>query len=374
MRTISLAWISMSTAWPDAPPCGWWMSTRACGRMKRLPGVARGEDHRRGRRGLADADRRHVGLDELHRVVDREQPGDLAAGRVDVDRDVLVGVFALEVEQLRDDDVGDHVVDRRAEEDDAVLQQPREDVVAVAAARGVLGDVGDVDVLELLTTLAPLPLPPVLRCSRSDATGSSATVSAAFGARRTHPAAGATDRRVRRRRRRPPRGRSGTRAPCLVRCPSVPPRAAPAVRDPCAPWRASRPICSARRSISASSSSSVASISSCTITARSAEVGEHRLGGAVAHAVDELLLVLAGGGEVLRDRHARPCSSSRCTRSWRRRSISCCTSGSGTSSGTSAAAASKNVLAHRHLGLHAWRTCRGACGRRRAARRRCRTR
>ena len=35
------------------------------------------------------------------------------------------------------------------------------------------------------------------------------------------------------------------------------------------------------------------------------EVGAHRLGGADPHAVDELLLVLAGRGEVLRDRHAR---------------------------------------------------------------------
>jgi hypothetical protein len=39
IRTISLAWISMSTAWPDAPPCGWWISTRECGSTKRLPGV-----------------------------------------------------------------------------------------------------------------------------------------------------------------------------------------------------------------------------------------------------------------------------------------------------------------------------------------------
>ena len=47
---------------------------------------ARREQHRGGRRGLADADRLHVGLDVLHRVVDREQTGDLAAGRVDVHR------------------------------------------------------------------------------------------------------------------------------------------------------------------------------------------------------------------------------------------------------------------------------------------------
>ena len=59
-----------------------------------MPGRARREQHRGRRGGLADADRLHVGLDVLHRVVDREQPGDLAAGRVDVHRDVLVGVFA----------------------------------------------------------------------------------------------------------------------------------------------------------------------------------------------------------------------------------------------------------------------------------------
>ena len=28
---ISLAWISMSTAWPDAPPRGWWIMMRALG-------------------------------------------------------------------------------------------------------------------------------------------------------------------------------------------------------------------------------------------------------------------------------------------------------------------------------------------------------
>jgi hypothetical protein len=33
-------------------------------------------------------------------------------------RDVLVGILGLEVDELRDDQVGDLVVDRRAEEDD----------------------------------------------------------------------------------------------------------------------------------------------------------------------------------------------------------------------------------------------------------------
>ena len=80
----------------------------------------------------ADADRRHVGLDELHRVVDRQARVHRAAGRVDVERDVLVGVLALEVQQLGDDQVGDLVVDRRAEEDDPLVEQPRVDVEASA--------------------------------------------------------------------------------------------------------------------------------------------------------------------------------------------------------------------------------------------------
>ena len=48
-----------------------------------------------------------VRLDELHRVVDREPGVDRAARRVDVERDVLVRVLRLEVEQLGDDQVRD---------------------------------------------------------------------------------------------------------------------------------------------------------------------------------------------------------------------------------------------------------------------------
>ncbi len=38
---ISAAWISMSDAWPplDSPVAGWWMSTRAFGSARRLPGA-----------------------------------------------------------------------------------------------------------------------------------------------------------------------------------------------------------------------------------------------------------------------------------------------------------------------------------------------
>ena len=49
---------------------------------------------------------------------------DRAAGRVDVEPDVLVGVLGGEQQQLRADRVGDLVLDLRAEEDDPLAQQP----------------------------------------------------------------------------------------------------------------------------------------------------------------------------------------------------------------------------------------------------------
>jgi hypothetical protein len=37
VKRISLAWISMSAAWPCAPPSGWWIMMRALGSDLRLP-------------------------------------------------------------------------------------------------------------------------------------------------------------------------------------------------------------------------------------------------------------------------------------------------------------------------------------------------
>ena len=72
----------------------------------------------------------------LHRVIDRHAGRDLPAGRVDVELDVLFRVLAVQEEQLRHDQVGDLVVDGRAEKDDALLQQQRKDVVDALAAPG----------------------------------------------------------------------------------------------------------------------------------------------------------------------------------------------------------------------------------------------
>src|SRR6185312_11592037 len=65
---------------------------------------------------------------------------DASARRVDVHRDVLLRVLTLEVQQLRDDEVCDLVVDRGAEEDDALVEQSRVDVELALSARRPLDD------------------------------------------------------------------------------------------------------------------------------------------------------------------------------------------------------------------------------------------
>ena len=113
------------------------------GQGQALARGARRQQHGRRRCGLPEADRGDVGPDELHRVVDGEQGGDVAAGAVDVDVDVLVGVLRLEVDELGADQVGDGVVDRRAQEDDVLLEQPGVQVVGPLAPVGLLDHRGD---------------------------------------------------------------------------------------------------------------------------------------------------------------------------------------------------------------------------------------
>ena len=93
--------------------------------------------------GEADADGGHVALDILHRVVDCHASRHTAAGGVDIELDVLVGVLGLEKQQLRNDQARGRVVDLFAEEDDTVFQQAGENVVGALAAVGLFNDVRD---------------------------------------------------------------------------------------------------------------------------------------------------------------------------------------------------------------------------------------
>ena len=80
--------------------------------------------------GHAHAHGGYFAAHELHRVVDGHACVDRAAGAVDVQPDVGVGVFTFEVQQLRTELVGDFVVDVGAEKDHAILEQAVEHVAA----------------------------------------------------------------------------------------------------------------------------------------------------------------------------------------------------------------------------------------------------
>ena len=63
---------------------------------------------------------------------------DAAAGGIDVKMNVLFRLRHLEEQQLGDDQVGDHVIHGRAEENNAIHQQARIDVISAFAASGLL--------------------------------------------------------------------------------------------------------------------------------------------------------------------------------------------------------------------------------------------
>src|SRR5213594_5151931 len=95
------------------------------------------EQERAHRRRLPHADGGDGRLDVLHRVVDGDARRHRAAGGVDVELDVLVGILGLQEEHLGDDQVGDLVLDVGREEDDPLLEEPGEDVVRPLPARGL---------------------------------------------------------------------------------------------------------------------------------------------------------------------------------------------------------------------------------------------
>ena len=110
------------------------MTTSELGSASRRPGAPAREQQRGAARGHAEAGRLNQRADVLHGVVHRQRRGHRAAGAVDVQVHVVLGILAFEEEQLRRDQVGQVVVDDTADEDDPVAQKPRVDVVRALAA------------------------------------------------------------------------------------------------------------------------------------------------------------------------------------------------------------------------------------------------
>ncbi len=100
--------------------------------------VSRREQQRAHRRGLPDAEGGNGRPHELHGVVDRQPRCHHPAGRVDVHRDLFLRIVGLQEQELGNHQRGHHVLDRTADEDDALLQEAREDVIGALAAVGLL--------------------------------------------------------------------------------------------------------------------------------------------------------------------------------------------------------------------------------------------
>ena len=80
-------------------------------------------EKKRGHTGsLSDTICDDVALKEVHCIVDGHTIGHTAAWGVDIEADVLFGIFHLEEEHLRDDSISDKVVDRCADEYNTVAQ------------------------------------------------------------------------------------------------------------------------------------------------------------------------------------------------------------------------------------------------------------
>ena len=136
----SRIWMIASGALPRKPPEPWWIMIRLFGQGVPLAGGAGREQDRRHGRRHADADRADRGPQVLHGVVDREAGVHDAAGRVDVQADVLLRVLGLEEQQLGDDQVRQVVLDRVTEEDDPLAEQARVDVVRAFPTTGGFDD------------------------------------------------------------------------------------------------------------------------------------------------------------------------------------------------------------------------------------------
>jgi hypothetical protein len=82
------------------------------------------EQHRAHACRHADAIGNDIALQKVHRVVNRHAARHDPARRIDVEMDVFFGILHLQIEHLGNDQIGDHVVDRRSEKNNPVFQQP----------------------------------------------------------------------------------------------------------------------------------------------------------------------------------------------------------------------------------------------------------
>src|SRR5438445_7429141 len=94
------------------------------GQSKALFGCAAGEQYGGDGGSLPDASGDHVWFHKLHGVVDCKSGSNGAAGGIDIELDVALRIFGLEKEHLCSGEIGYVIVDRSANEDDVLFEEP----------------------------------------------------------------------------------------------------------------------------------------------------------------------------------------------------------------------------------------------------------
>ena len=74
----------------------------------------------------------------MHRIVNRQAGSNYAARRIDVEVNVFFRIFGFQEKQLRDDQVGNLIVNRRAEKNNIVFEKSRVDIKRALATRRLL--------------------------------------------------------------------------------------------------------------------------------------------------------------------------------------------------------------------------------------------
>ena len=115
----------------------------AVGQGQALALFARHQQERAHGRRQAHAHRAHGAADVVHGVIDRHARGHGAAGAVDVQVDIRVGIVRFQEQQLRHDGIGHLIVNGAAQEHHPVLEQPGIDIIGALAVRGLFDNIRD---------------------------------------------------------------------------------------------------------------------------------------------------------------------------------------------------------------------------------------
>ena len=106
-----------------------------------LARCASSKQNRPHRRCKPHADGGNIALDVLHGVIDGEAGRNRASRRINVERDILIGINRFQVQKLCNYRIRNGVVNGLTQENDALIEQTGIDIIAALTAGRLLHNV-----------------------------------------------------------------------------------------------------------------------------------------------------------------------------------------------------------------------------------------